>query len=102
MDFGGKNAEKIIFEIWQFWIAYDIYNNCAHLMLDFGIYTMLSFEENWVFRFCTQKITPFYEVKLSNKANVQKIPIKNVIIIFKEICPDFGLNNFGSRGEGFV
>ena len=45
-EFWRKNSEKIILEIWQFRLTFDIHNNCAHLMLEFGIYIMLSFEEN--------------------------------------------------------
>ena len=41
-------------------------------MLYFGRYIMLTFEENKIFRLCTLKMTPVYEVKLFNKANVQK------------------------------
>ena len=49
-----------------------IWNDFVHLLVNFGEFIMPNSEENWIFRFCTQKMTPFYEVKLFNKANMQK------------------------------
>ena len=49
-----------------------MYNGFAHLILSFGGFSMLTFEENLNFQFWAKKITPVYEVKIFDGANVQK------------------------------
>ena len=72
--FGGKKwtgNEFQNFRILKFWFVHQMYDGQAHLMLNFGVYDMLNFEENGLFQFWPQKKTPVYEVKLFSGANVE-------------------------------